>query len=100
LLGLNFNSEDGGNMFLLNFGWLSKGLHSVIFQKTELFTTTIARTSNPAYCNIYADRPILLKTHKNTIHIVTCLLKAETVERIDAAIARHTWDRNGYRKIL
>jgi hypothetical protein len=41
LLGLSFDTEDGGYIFLKNFGWLSSGLHSVIFQKIELFNIFI-----------------------------------------------------------
>jgi hypothetical protein len=37
LLGLFFNPEDGDDMFFWSISWLI-GLHSIIFQKTELFT--------------------------------------------------------------
>jgi hypothetical protein len=42
LLVFFFNPTDGGKMFLQNF----KGLHSIISQKKQLFTTTALRTAN------------------------------------------------------
>jgi hypothetical protein len=39
LLGLFFDLEDGGDMFVRNVGWLSTDFPSVIPQKIELFTT-------------------------------------------------------------
>jgi hypothetical protein len=46
VLGLFFNPEAGGDMFLWN--WLTfNRLHGVISQKIELFITTSVRTSNP-----------------------------------------------------
>jgi hypothetical protein len=47
LLGLFFDPEDGGDMFLQNVLTFN-GLHGVIFQKIELFINTAVRTSNPA----------------------------------------------------
>jgi hypothetical protein len=41
LLGLLFDPEDGGDMFLRNVSSLLNGLHGVIFQKTELFITML-----------------------------------------------------------
>jgi hypothetical protein len=41
LLGLFFDTDDGGDMSLRNVG----GLHGVISQKTEIFITTAVRTS-------------------------------------------------------
>jgi serine/threonine protein kinase len=50
-----FNSEVGGDIFLQNVGWLSVVYMAFISQKTELFLTTLGRTSN-ATCsvNIYS----------------------------------------------
>jgi hypothetical protein len=45
LLGLFFDPEDGGDMFLPNVGCFN-GLHGVISQKIVLFITTAVRTSN------------------------------------------------------
>jgi hypothetical protein len=44
---LVFNPEDGGDMFLKNAGFTSTELPSITSQKTELFTVTTLRTSNP-----------------------------------------------------
>jgi hypothetical protein len=43
---LPFNPEDGGDMFLRNDSSLSMDLHGVIFQKIELFITTVVGTSD------------------------------------------------------
>jgi hypothetical protein len=40
LLGSLFDPEDEGDMFLRNVGWLSNGLHGVIFQMIALFIST------------------------------------------------------------
>jgi hypothetical protein len=42
LIGLLFNSEDGGNMFFCDIN----ELHGVISHETPLSTTTAARTAN------------------------------------------------------
>jgi hypothetical protein len=47
LLGLLFNAEDGGDMFLRNIGWLSTNYNGIISQKTELFTIITLGTTNP-----------------------------------------------------
>jgi hypothetical protein len=39
--------EDGGEIFFRNVGVNFKGLHDVIYQTIELFTTTAVRTSYP-----------------------------------------------------
>jgi hypothetical protein len=39
LLGLFFDPEDGGDMFLRNIDLPSTDLHGVLFLKTELFNT-------------------------------------------------------------
>jgi hypothetical protein len=54
LLGLFFDSEDGGNMFFRNVG-LSMDYMAIIYQKTELFITTGVQTSNPTsqICFLY-----------------------------------------------
>jgi hypothetical protein len=49
LLGLFFDPEDGGNMFIRNVCLLST-LHGIISQKTEPSITIAERTSDP---NIY-----------------------------------------------
>jgi hypothetical protein len=49
-LGLFFDPEDGGYMFLLNVGCLSTDFTALfIFQKIEQSITTPVRTSNSAY---------------------------------------------------
>jgi hypothetical protein len=53
LLGLFFDPENGGDMSLRNACWHSMDYTCVISQKTELFTTTAVRTSNPITDNIY-----------------------------------------------
>jgi hypothetical protein len=50
LIGIFFDPEDGGDMFLYNDGWLSTDYMRDISQKTELFITTGVRTSNPTGC--------------------------------------------------
>jgi hypothetical protein len=35
-----------------------KGLHGVIFEKTELFITTVMRTSDPTYCHVIEWQPL------------------------------------------
>jgi hypothetical protein len=45
LLGLFFDPEDGGDMFLLNVCFT--GLHGVISQKMILFMTIAVKPSNP-----------------------------------------------------
>jgi hypothetical protein len=47
LVGLFFNSEDGGGIFLRNFGRTSIELHGVTSQKIALFIVTAWRTSTP-----------------------------------------------------
>jgi hypothetical protein len=54
LLGLFFDPEDGGEMFLRSVGRLLNGLHGVISQKKALFITTGVRTSNPTYLKVYS----------------------------------------------
>jgi hypothetical protein len=41
MLGLFFDPEDGGDMFLRNVGLTFNGLHGVIYQKTVLFITIL-----------------------------------------------------------
>jgi hypothetical protein len=43
-LDLFFDPEEGGDMFLRKVGWLSNGLHGVIYQKMALFISTAVRT--------------------------------------------------------
>jgi NhaP-type Na+/H+ or K+/H+ antiporter len=47
LLGLFFDPEFGGDIFLQKLLLTLSGLHGVISQKTVLFITTAVRTSNP-----------------------------------------------------
>jgi hypothetical protein len=49
LLGLFFNPEDGGDMFLRSVGDFD-GLHGVISQKIEVFTTSVRRTGLLVTC--------------------------------------------------
>jgi hypothetical protein len=46
LLGLLFHPEDGGDIFLRNFGILLTRLHRVLSQTVYLFVVTAVRTSN------------------------------------------------------
>jgi hypothetical protein len=52
LLGLFFDPEDGGNMFLQNFRFTFNGLHAAISQKIGFFLTTALRTSDPHLNNL------------------------------------------------
>jgi hypothetical protein len=45
LLGLLFNREDGGDLFLKNTCWL--GLHDVISQKIQHLMTSAVKIANP-----------------------------------------------------
>jgi hypothetical protein len=47
LLGLLFDLEGGDDMFLRNVRLTFNGLHDIMSQKTEFFTTTPVRISNP-----------------------------------------------------
>jgi hypothetical protein len=47
LLGLFFDPEDGGDMFLKKRRLTLNGLQGVISQKMVLFITAAVRTSNP-----------------------------------------------------
>jgi hypothetical protein len=47
MLGLFFDAEDGGHVFLRNTGFTFNGLRDVIPQKTELFVASVVRISNP-----------------------------------------------------
>jgi hypothetical protein len=49
LLGLLFNHEDGGDMFLLSVRWLSMVYKVLISQEEELFIVSAMRTSNPTF---------------------------------------------------
>jgi hypothetical protein len=56
LLGLFFDPEDGGDIFLRNIGLTFNGLHGVISPKIELFITTAVRTSNPTQAEILISK--------------------------------------------
>jgi hypothetical protein len=45
LLVLFFNPKEGGNMLLLNVGWLSTDNTAFLSQEAELFITTAVNTS-------------------------------------------------------
>jgi hypothetical protein len=49
-LGLLFDTEDGGDMFLRNVG--VSEMHGFTYQKIELSTVTAMRTSNPTHVKI------------------------------------------------
>jgi hypothetical protein len=51
LLGLFFDPEDGGNMFLRKLGGLSTDYTALYSQKTGFFMATAVRTSNPERAN-------------------------------------------------
>jgi hypothetical protein len=53
------SDEDRGDIFLNKHRLTFNGLHGVIFQKTELFTTTALGTSNPTrkYRGLSVDLP-------------------------------------------
>jgi hypothetical protein len=55
LLSLFFDPEDGGDMFLRNFGFTFNGLQGVISQKLILLITTAVKTSNPTLNNSFPN---------------------------------------------
>jgi hypothetical protein len=56
-LGLFFDTEDGGDMFVRKIVLTFHGLHSLISKTIEFFITTSVRTSNPTYHNpVYLPR--------------------------------------------
>jgi hypothetical protein len=50
-LGLFVDTEDGGNMFLQNVGWLSPEC-TALSQKTELCVTTVVKPSTPSFTSL------------------------------------------------
>jgi hypothetical protein len=52
-LGLFFHPEDGGDIHHQNVCLVFKGLHAVISQKIELFTTTAVRISYPTFSRLF-----------------------------------------------
>jgi hypothetical protein len=72
LLGLLFDPEDGGDIFLRNVGWLSMDKHGVMSHKWKLFMISTVRTSDPDWiisvgCSVdmqeYEQRLLCLELH-------------------------------------
>jgi hypothetical protein len=58
LLGILFNSEDGGDMFLPR-------PHGIISQKIELCITTAVITSNPTCCLLHFSHSVSFQLQLN-----------------------------------
>jgi hypothetical protein len=77
LLGLFFDSEDGGDMFLRNIGYLSTGLHGVISLKLELFISTAVRTSGPPAPKFFTESGSYASgTERYTYRVLVCKMNA------------------------
>jgi hypothetical protein len=58
LLGLLFNLDDAGDIFLRNDGMTFKGLHHGMYQNSELFRTIAVTTQNHK-CELVAGLLVL-----------------------------------------